>query len=245
MKALLPQTFIALVATSLSLQCASAITTAKQLEAWKTEIAQEQASINAKFILKPARALQQKAFEDGGVVWAQRYSESWGGWIYMDWDSASNNLHSRLIRGLKASLMANRRNQSLPEASMIQHRKDMQNFRSRNGKIRRLLNARIQLNVHRALESDKAHQAYLAPVAATIAKAKITAKAMKIKQAYHNKRANEWASFGAHTSAMIRQIGDAQTVDTEKFTKTYKSLLNLGKTGNLPEKAPEKVVAKK
>jgi len=235
MKLALPQTILTLVAASLSLQCASALTIAEQLESWKKEIEQEETSIGAKFELKPARVNQQKAFENGGVEWSQRYAESWGGWIYMDWSSAAN-LHSRLIRGLRASLMANRPSQRLSEASMNKHRDSMKNFRWKNGKIRRLLKARIEFNVQRGLESDKAHQAHLAYVAANMAKDGLVADAMKTREEYHNKRADEWAKFGAQTSRMIRQLGGTKTIDRVKLTKAYKALIDLAKTGILPEK---------
>ncbi|BDS07878.1 hypothetical protein NT6N_29180 [Oceaniferula spumae] len=234
MKISLPTSLIVLAATSLSLQCASAITVSEQLEAWKKEIELEKLHIGEQYRLKPARINQQKAFESGGVGWAQRYSEAWGGWIYMDWSTASN-LHTRLIHTIQTSLVANRPSAPISEASMNQHSNSMRDFRWRNGKIRRLLQARIQLNVHRGLELDKAHDAHLAYLAATIVKNTVMANAMKLKEEYHKKQADEWARIGGRTSTLIRQLGATTPTDAAKFATSYNELLGLAKSGELPD----------
>ncbi len=235
MKSIPLKTLITLVATSLSLQAASATTKAEQLEFWKTEIQLERSDIESKFKLSAAREAQKKAFISGGVKWAQYYTDSWGGWIYMDWSSAGN-LHDGLVRELRKTLMANRPSDPASEATMLRHNVSMNNFRWSNGKIRRLLQVRLDFNVQRGLEADKAREAHLAYLAATAAKASVTAQAMKIKEKYHSKRADEWAQFGAQTSGMIRKLGNNPKIDHDKFTKPYNSLLKLAKSGQLPKK---------
>lgn len=237
MKIPFPKPLLALATLSLSLQYADAITTTEQLKAWKSEVQREEGSISSKFKLQAARKNQKQAFINGGVGWAQRYTSAWGGWIYMDWSSA-RNLHTRLARQLNSTIVANRPSDPVSEATMIKYRTAMQDFRWRNGKIRRLLHTRLQLNVYRGREADTSHDYHLKANAARIAGAKLTAKALEAKAKYHAKRADQWARIGGQTSAMIRQLGGTQPVNPTKFTQAYQGMLGLAKSGELPSENP-------
>jgi hypothetical protein len=54
---------------------------------YQAEIAELEAAHDAWLDYKPARAAMAQAFTENGIGFSMRYAESWGGWLYLDWDT--------------------------------------------------------------------------------------------------------------------------------------------------------------
>lgn len=72
-----------------------------RIEQMRLEIGEMRAAHDAKLNHDIAPVLMLEAMQSGGVGWAQRYSEPWGGWRYVDWsrlngvyDNADHTLSS-------------------------------------------------------------------------------------------------------------------------------------------------------
>lgn len=228
------KTLVSSVAVAaLSYSTAGAITGEQQLETWKADVEKARKIMHAEFNLHAAGKLQKKAFVNGGVEWAQRYTNSWSGWVYTDWDVAKR-LHQRTINTLKKSIGKVRNKELLSEETMIQHRKMMSQFHDQNAKTRKLLNARIKINVHQGLELDQYNHYHNAYLAAKLAGAKRSAALLKIKADYHYKRSQQWSKHGAAASNLIRMIGYGKVTDPDSFKQNYDHSLSLAKSGELP-----------
>lgn len=178
-----------------------------QLVEWKKEVDEKSAALTAVYGYYAAPKTQQAAFAKGGVVWAQRYSSSWGGWIYMDLDSA-HNLHGRTLRTLKDSINQRNRGKTPPVGHFDKLTEMMEDFRDGDEKFHKLFNERVDLNVKQGLELDQEHHHRVKYFEALAVHLRPLADYHHGQAEKFSARALVFRTEGANVSAAIRKIGN-------------------------------------
>lgn len=189
-----------------------------QLVDWITESQRLERELAAAYEYRPAPQTQRKAFEAGGVQWAQRYSQAWGGWLFTDWDVA-RKVHRRTLDELKDTLHRRKMGQVLPANHMGQLEQRMGQLRRQHARLRTLFARRVDCNVKQGLELDQQHeqfQKYLLALAANSA----TADYHKARADQFAARAEVWRKRGGAVSAEIRRIGYGQPAPASPAAET-------------------------
>jgi len=127
--------------------------TAKQMRA-DIEIFKSQHK--SKYGFKESQQTLSTAFEAGSVNWAQRYTEPWGGWVYVKWSETNSN-YDTLNRKISAWEATVRSGQYTPEAVDVILRQGQRALRVLNQDVENWFQDEIENSVERGLFLDKVH----------------------------------------------------------------------------------------
>lgn len=130
--------------------------TRAQLTAWKSEAESLDAQLNALYGRRAAPATLRHAFKVDKIGWAQRYADTWAGWISADF-KATRHLPQSTITNLTNALKQLGKSNTLPGSQLAALHSDMQQLRTQHRQLQQLFATLVECNVRQARAIDREH----------------------------------------------------------------------------------------
>ena len=104
-----------------------------------------------------ASTMLDKAFQEGGVEWARRYSSSWGGWLYVDIHATATR-HGSWLDVIGPVIARLEKGQAVEIGYLRILRSAMSRWETERGKIDTLCDQLIEHIVRRGLKMDESNR---------------------------------------------------------------------------------------
>lgn len=123
------------------------------------QLEERRSAMDALYGYKAAPQTLAQAFSKGNVGWAQRYSGSWGGWLYLDWTKVRDGFYNPHIGYLKTSLHELRMKGAISASDLDYLERGVSAWLAEEKRISRVFADYTQTMVNEGQILDRIHQA--------------------------------------------------------------------------------------